>query len=369
MAGFRIVSADGVDDDRMTGSECKCISEIQETVQCENNQKMLMENCESTSPLYLRVFSALLYGFSSFLIIVINKIVLTTYKFPSVHALGIGQMIATIVVLYLGRSLRIVSFPSLSFDIPNKIWPIPLFYVGNLICGLGGTKHLSLPMFTVLRRFTILMTLVGEYIVLKIRRSSAIISTVFAMIGGAIIAAIDDLSFDLKGYVYVLGNDFFTTANNIYVKKKLETKGNDLGKYGLLFYNALFMIVPLFILTLYNGDFEKTMNFSDWNNILFVISFILSCIMGFFLMFSTIICTQYNSALTTTIVGCLKNILVTYMGMYIGGDYMFSWTNFIGLNISIIGSLVYTYLTFVQKEKKKSISTEHLLTQVTAEKI
>lgn len=328
-----------------------------------------MENCESSSPLYLRVISALLYGISSFLIIVINKIVLTTYKFPSVHVLGIGQMIATIIVLYMSRSLHIVNFPSMSFDIPNKIWPIPLFYVGNLVCGLGGTKYLSLPMFTVLRRFTILITLIGEYAVLKIRRSSAIISTVFAMIGGAVIAAIDDLSFDLKGYIYVLGNDFFTAANNIYVKKKLETKGNDLGKYGLLFYNALFMIVPLFILTLYNGDFEKTIRFTGWTNILFIISFILSCIMGFFLMFSTILCTQYNSALTTTIVGCLKNILVTYLGMYIGGDYMFSWTNFIGLNISIIGSLVYTYLTFVQKEKKKILSSENLLTEVSAVKI
>lgn len=328
-----------------------------------------MENCESSSPLHLRIISALLYGISSFLIIVINKIVLTTYKFPSVHVLGIGQMIATIIVLYISRSFHIVNFPSLSFDIPNKIWPIPLFYVGNLVCGLGGTKYLSLPMFTVLRRFTILITLIGEYAVLKIRRSSAIISTVFAMIGGAVIAAIDDLSFDLKGYIYVLGNDFFTAANNIYVKKKLETKGNDLGKYGLLFYNALFMIVPLFVLTLYNGDFEKTIRFTGWTNILFIISFILSCIMGFFLMFSTILCTQYNSALTTTIVGCLKNILVTYLGMYIGGDYMFSWTNFIGLNISIIGSLVYTYLTFVQKEKKKILSSENLLTEVSAVKI
>ncbi|RWS03864.1 UDP-sugar transporter UST74c-like protein, partial [Dinothrombium tinctorium] len=261
---------------------------------------------------FMRVFSAFFCGLSSFLIIVANKVVLTTYRFPSFNILGLGQMIATIVIISCGKKLKLFTYPNCSMDTARKAFPLPLFYFGNLLSGLGGTQRLSLPMFTILRRFTILMTMIGEFFILRVRQSNAITFSVFAMITGTIIAAIDDLSFDTTGYAFVLTNDFFTAANGVYIKKKLHSK--ELGKYGLLYYNCLFTIIPLFIVTWIAGDFEKAKNFHAWTDIGFLINFLSSCVMGFLLMYSTVLCTHYNSALTTTIVGCLKNIFVTYIG-------------------------------------------------------
>lgn len=301
------------------------------------------------SELVKKILTAVFYGVSSFMIMVVNKSVLTKYQFPSFQVLGIGQMVATVTILFVGRKLNIVSFPDLSTDTFRKIWPLPLMYLGNMVFGLGGTQNLSLPMMTVLRRFSILMTMIGEFYLLKVRPSTSIQMSVYLMILGSIVAASNDLAFNLRGYVYVLLNDFFTAGNGVLMKQKLESK--DLGKYGLMFYNSLFMLGPAIVFAWQTGDIDEVLEYDGWSDVWFTFQFALSCVFGFILIFSTVLCTAYNSALTTTIIGCLKNILITYLGMVIGGDYQYSFMNFVGLNISVIGSLIYTKVTFSTKSK------------------
>jgi len=88
----------------------------------------------------------------------------------------------------------------------------------------------------------------------------------------------------------------------------------------------------------------KVSELSLWFRIDFLALFLLASLCGSLLNYSIFLCTSHNSALTTSVIGCLKNVLTTYVGMFFY-DYSFNLLNFVGLNISIAGSLYYTYIT------------------------
>lgn len=163
------------------------------------------------------------------------------------------------------------------------------------------------------------------------------------MMIGAVVAASFDLSFNLEGYCIVLLNDLFTASYGVYTKEKINPK--ELGKYGVIFYNASFMILPTLLLTVWTGEFDKAMQYTEWTSIFFAFQFLLSCLLGFLLIYAIVLCSFYNSALTTTVIGALKNVSVAYIGIFVGGDYSFSWLNFLGLNICMAGGVAYSFVT------------------------
>jgi len=66
------------------------------------------------------------------------------------------------------------------------------------------------------------------------------------------------------------------------------------------------VFVLIFALFLCYASSVQAYDYNGWGNWLFLVQFFMSCVMSFILMYSVVLCTSYNSALTTTIIGVLK---------------------------------------------------------------
>lgn len=465
------------------------------------------------------------------MVIFTNKWLLTEFHFPYFKFVATAQFVTTSVILLILAAFKKVDIPWPTFAIFREILPISLMFLGNVLCGLGSTNALNIPMFTALRRFSILMTMFGEWCLLGDKPATTVVVSVGLMVGGALLAAMYDLAFDAVGYTMVFFNNVFTAMNGVWMKK--ASLSGKCGKMGVLFYNSLLsaLIMSTYFIAEHNyylgqsilsmqsstvralstpltdavsmassgsyrnaqeeyllppaaralmaqfyppadsrvlsdgvgrraataalpalrgsarevntvdldrpaaqihqdndhdhslmtqveldkakarlnalndhihneihryeklqqqeeapsirasavhashvvpqaqvqlpravipapsepvvtnetdesdnrSTISQVMSFKDWGNWKFICMLFVACCMGSVLNYAIFLCTTRNSALTTAVVGTLKNVLTTYIGMAIFSDYAFTWVNFVGINISIVGSLYYTY--------------------------
>ena len=290
--------------------------------------------------------AAALYSATGIGITMVNKIVLSVYKFPSPSFLALSQVIVTILLLGTLKRFNMVQFEDVSVRSCKLIWPLPVFFLGNAVCSLGGTKAVSVPTFSALRKFSILMTMLLEIRLLKKIPSAGVAASVAVMILGSLVAAMKDLNFDLVGYAFVMANNAFTAGNYVVAKQKADTAA--FGVYGTLFYCALMSSPGCFLLAL--PDFHKVYEFKLWSDRGFVMMFLLSSAMGFMVTFSTIYCTKVNSGLTTSVIGCLRNVVPVYLGMLSVFEYTFNRMNFAGHTLSVFGAIAYSFLRLTEKK-------------------
>lgn len=165
------------------------------------------------------------------------QIVLSVYEFPSFNFLAMSQFFFTSLVILALKATGKVQVTDLSWDVLRTMAPLIIISLINVLSGLGGTQRLNLPMFTVLRRFSILLTMLLESHVLGTSPSSAVRMSVFLMIFGALIAAFSDLAFDFEGYVMIFLSDVFTALNGVVMKQTLVSCPS-INKMGVLFHNS-----------------------------------------------------------------------------------------------------------------------------------
>ena len=229
-----------------------------------------------------KVFAALFYGGMSIVLILAIKTCLTKYKFPDALFLAFAQSCCTIIGLYAGYATRQIEL-SFSWETFSKVKLLSFVNAMNVGSGLIGTKAVNIPMFAALRRASIPLNMVGEAYILQQQPSSKVQLSVLLMVGGAVVAAMNDLAFDLFGYVAILTSAFCTALSNV-LTKSVMTNLPKVGKWNMLLYNNI-IAIPVYVLLLcYRGTLPQVYAFADWRNYGFLSTFIASSMLGIILI-------------------------------------------------------------------------------------
>jgi len=291
------------------------------------------------------LMAALSYGFSSVSIIIFNKTVFSTFNFRSPVFVCLVHMILSFTLVVVLKAIGSIEYKDFSLKIFIKMIPLSICFVGNILLGLLGTRLISVPMFTTLRRLTAMFILILTFFRTRVLPSSGVTLSVSLLIAGAIVAGYNDLYFDPKGYAVVILNNMATTG---YLQITKDVK-EEVSKFGLLFYNSLISIPLLLIWVLLFDELSYVSQFENRNNVFFQLFFVLGGAMAFFVNVTTAWCTQANGPLTTSITGQTKNILTTILGAMLFDDFAYDPLLTAGIIISILGSFIYAYIKYMEK--------------------
>jgi solute carrier family 35 protein len=283
-------------------------------------------------------------------ITIFNKAVLSHYQFPYANTLALGQMFFSLLFLEGMKRTRIVEYPEFSWATAYKLKWLTLSFGGMVTTGLASLTYVNIPMYSVLRRLTTWITLIGEqqFLTRVIPRDEQF--SIYLMLIGAIAAGWGDLEFNLLGYVLIFVNCIFTAGYLLAIKGAKDQ--TNLNTFGLMFYNNLFSF-PLYVVIVACTELTDILKYDRWTDVGFLFCFLMSSVQAFLLNYFIFLCSIVNSPLTTSITGQIKNILTTVMGFFLFGGMPMTIAAALGLSTSTLASIWYGQIKYDQSTAAK----------------
>lgn len=298
-------------------------------------------------------YAALSYMTCAVLLVLFNKAALSSYSFPCANVITLLQMLCSTCFLYVMRRLKLISFTVgetwavsdstalVPLETLLHTLPLSLTYLLYMLASMESVRGVNVPMYTTLRRTTVVFTMIVEYLLTRQKYSTSVIGSVALIVFGAFIAGSRDLSYDTYGYAIVLVANIATAIYLATIARIGKSSG--LNSFGLMWCNGLICGPILFIWTFLKGDLELTMNFPYLFSPGFQAVMVLSCIMAFFLNYSIFLNTTLNSAVTQTMCGNMKDFFTIGLGWILFGGLPFDLLNVVGQGLGFVGSGLYAY--------------------------
>ncbi len=116
----------------------------------------------------------------------------------------------------------------------------------------------------------------------------------------------------------------------------------------ILYLNSVNTFPTMLMCSLMIGDFFPALEALIKSTVAFKMLFAVVIFMGCFLNYLLFLCTNLNSALTTTVVGTLKSTLQTIIGLFTFGGIDLNIFTVSGMLINTFGGFLYSFAKYQQ---------------------
>lgn len=165
-----------------------------------------------------------------------------------------------------------------------------------------------------------------------------------------IITGYGDLSFNLKAYICGIGSNFSQALYLLLVQKRIEEHYSVMETLQLNCFNTLPLLL---IAALVNGEITSVAQYPDLADAHFLFIFFMCVTVGMLLNYSLFLCTSLTSALTTSVVGGLKALVQTLIGLFTFGGVSYNLPTFLGISMNLVGGIAYIWARYSENSSKK----------------
>jgi len=264
--------------------------------------------------------------------------------------LVVFQAITAVICVEFSKHMGWVDYPQFNLQTAKKWAPVNLFFCGMLFTGMASLEHNSVPMVTVFKNITNIMTTAGDCILYGAGVECLVIAAFGIMLAGAVMAARNDAEVTQMGLFWMLANCLCTSGYVLYLK--FATKSVKLSKFGMVFYNNVLCTLFLFPFTVVNGQFGTFLGTKALHTVDYAVKNAFAGFVGFFLNFASLNCVALTGPTTYAMIGSLNKIPIAIFGFFIF-DNAISEETWKFISISLLGGILYT-IAKLRAGKRKS---------------
>lgn len=260
------------------------------------------------------------------------------------------QAVVAIVCVEICKYFKWVEYPDFNLRTARLWAPVNVLFCLMLFTGMASLQYNSVPMVTVFKNVTNVITTAGDFYFFGQVPETLVIVAFGVMLSGAVAAAWNDINISVEGIFWMAANCFSTAGYVLYLK--FATKNVKLSKFGMVFYNNVLCTFFLLPAAISMGQVTSFLQTPAIHTPDYFFKNMWAGFVGFFLNFASLTCVAATGPTTYAIVGSLNKVPVAFLGYFLFDNIITPETWFF-IGVSMMGGFLFSYAK-IESGRKKS---------------